>query len=167
MLVSSKMSDVVLSTPPVSADLQTSQELDLHLTPSTGVVIPFTTFVENSGSFAFTSSGNGTFVMPENGSYQVTLTFSVLNSADAKTSAPAQVVAYMAVSGIVLVNTPMSFYINPGKTSTCVMTALVIGYAAGTEITANLEAAKDGTLLSLVSPDGESIPANLLVTLVA
>jgi hypothetical protein len=161
------MSDVVLSapTPPVSADLQTPHELDLQLTPSVELVIPFTTFVENSGSFAFTASGDGTFTMPEDGSYEATLTLSILNSADAESSA-AQLFAYMAYSGISIANTMKVFSLQPASSSTCVVSTVINGYKAGTEISASLQTGPD-TQLSLVAAIDTSVPANLLVKLIA
>lgn len=165
------MSDVVLSDdpppppPPVSADVQTSLELDLALPPSVELVIPFTTFVENSGSFAFTASGDGTFTMPQDGTYAVTLTLSVLNSADAESSA-AQLIAFMAYSGISIANTVKVFSLQPSSSSTCVLNTVIIGYKAGTEISASLQAGS-GTLLSLVASIDTSAPADLIVKLVA
>jgi hypothetical protein len=165
------MSDVVLSDdpppppPPVSADLQTSLELDLALPPSAELVIPFTTFVENSGSFAFTASGDGTFTMPQDGTYEVTLTLSVLNSADGESSA-ARLFAYMAYSGISIANTMKIFSLQPASSSTCVVSTVINGYKAGTEISASLQTGPD-TLLSLVAAIDTSVPADLLVKLIA
>jgi hypothetical protein len=150
---------------PVTADLQTSLELDLALPPTAELVIPFTTFIENSGSFAFTSSGDGTFTMPEDGTYEVTLTLSVLNSADAESSA-ARLIAFMAYSGISIANTTKVFSLQPACSSTCVVSTFIIGYKAGTEISANLQAG-DGTLLSLVAAIDRSVPADLVVKLLA
>ena len=156
-----KMSDVAPAI--VAADLQTSKAADVVLTPNTCVVIPFTTFIENSGSFAFASSGDGTFTMPNNGTYQITLTARLLNSADTK-SGPVQFVAFMAYSGISIVNTPVVFSVQPGN-STCVASFTVMGYQAGTEISACLQT--ESSILSLTTPiDSDNAPADLSIRLV-
>jgi hypothetical protein len=144
--------------PPVCADLETVEDLDLELTPSTPVVVPFTVFTVNSGSFAFTSGG--AFTMPSDGSYSVTLTFAVLNSADTDTEmgssdtksdppppSPAQLIAFMAYSGISIANTATFFKIQPAESQTCVVDTIIIGYKAGTEINAGLQAGADTSLL--------------------
>jgi hypothetical protein len=154
------MSGVTLPPPPlpVCADLETSEALDLALTPSTPVVVPFTEFTVNSGSFAFTSGG--AFTMPDDGSYSATLTFTVFNSADADTEMeidtkrrepmpppPAQLIAFMAYSGVSIANTTTFFKIEPAESKTCVVTTNIIGYKAGTEINAGLQAGADTSLL--------------------
>jgi hypothetical protein len=146
--------------PPVCADLETSEGLDLALTPSTSVVVPFTAFTVNSGSFAFTSGG--AFTMPSDGSYSATLTFTVFNSTDTDTemessgtksdptpppSGPAQLIAFMAYSGISIANTTTFFKIEPAESKTCVVNTTIIGYKAGTEINVGLQAGADTSLL--------------------
>ena len=141
---------------PAYADLKTSEALDLLLTPDTSVVVPFTVFTVNSGSFAFTS--NGAFTMPRDGSYKATLTFKVFNSTDADTEmesdpsspppSPAQLIAFMTYSGISIANTTTFFKIQPAETQTCTVTTTIIDYITGTEINASLEA-RAGTSLVL------------------
>jgi hypothetical protein len=143
----------------VYADLETPEELDLTLAPNTPVTVPFTVFTANSGSFAFTSGG--AFTMPSDGSYSVTLTFTVFNSADADTEmessdtkrdpppppAPAQLIAFMAYSGVSIANTTTFFKIQPTESQTCVVNTIITGYKTGTEINAGLQAGADTSLL--------------------
>tara|TARA_R110000868_G_scaffold297821_2_gene558090 strand:+ start:2789 stop:3280 length:492 start_codon:yes stop_codon:yes gene_type:complete len=141
--------------PPVRADLETSEGLDLTLTPSTSVVVPFTVFTANSGSFAFTSGG--AFTMPSNGSYNVILTFNVFNpvGTDREMESdppppspdPAQLIAFMAYSGISIANTTTFLKIQPAESQTCVVTTNILNYTAGTEINASLQAGADTSLL--------------------
>ena len=143
------------SVDPAYADLQTSKALDLLLTPNTSVVVPFTVFAVNSGSFAFTSGG--AFTMPRDGSYKATLSFTIFNSADADTEmesdptppplGPAQLIAFIAYSGISIANTTTFFKIQPAETQTCTVTTTIIDYLAGTEINASLEAGAGTSLL--------------------
>jgi hypothetical protein len=143
----------------VYADLETPEALDLALTPSTPVVVPFTVFTDDSGSFAFTSGG--AFTMPKDGSYSATLTFTVFNSTDADTEmessdtkrdpppppTPAQLIAFMAYSGVSIANTTTFFKIEPAESQTCNVNTIIIGYKAGTEINAGLQAGADTSLL--------------------
>lgn len=141
---------------PAYADLETSEALNLPLYPNTSVVVPFTVFTVNSGPFVFTSSG--AFTMPRDGSYSVTLTFKVSNSADTDTDmessdppppppGPAQLIAFMAYSGVSIANTTTGFKIQPAETQTCVVTTTIIDYKEGTEINAGLQAGADTSLL--------------------
>ena len=150
----------------VAANLQTSDVLDLALIPRTPVIIPFTVFTVNSGSFAFTSSGDGTFTMPYDGTYQITLTARILNSAEEKSN-PAKLIAFMAYSWTSIVNTATVFSLQSASNSTCVASFPVMAYKAGTEITANLETETDTTSLSLTAPiDTEYAPAELSIQLI-
>jgi hypothetical protein len=144
---------------PVYADLETSEGLDLSLTPNTPVVVPFAVFTVNSGPFAFTSGG--AFTMPRDGSYEATLTFTVFNSADTDTEmesssdtksdppppGPAQLIAFMAYSGVSIANTTTFFKIQPAESQTCVVKTIIVDYKAGTEINTGLQAGADTSLL--------------------
>jgi hypothetical protein len=145
-------------TSAVYADLETSEALDLALTPSTPIIVPFTVFTDDSGSFAFTSGG--AFTMPSDGSYSVTLSFTVFNSTDTDTEmessdtkrdppppGPAQLIAFMAYSGISIANTTTVFKIEPAESQTCVVGTIIIDYKAGTEINAGLQAGANTSLL--------------------
>jgi len=143
---------------PVYADLETSEALDLSLTPDTPVVVPFTVFTDNSGPFVFASGG--AFIMPRDGSYEVTLTCTVFNSTDTDTEmessdtkrdpppppSPAQLIAFMAYSGVSIANTTTFFKIQPAESQTCVVNTIIVDYKAGTEINAGLQAGSDTSL---------------------
>lgn len=147
--------DPVDPVDPVHADLETLEALNLSLSASTSVVVPFTVFTVNSGSFAFTSGG--AFTMPRDGLYKATLSFTVSNSADADTEmesdpsppppGPAQLIAFMAYSGTSIANTTTFFKIQPAESKTCIVTTTIIDYIAGTEINASLEAGAGTSLL--------------------
>jgi hypothetical protein len=147
------MSDVTLLTTtsePVYADLETANPLDLELTPRMDVVVPFTSFTENSGSFVLT--GGGVFTMPNDGTYQIRLSCDAYNSSTDEREDPAQLIAFMAYSGISIANTVTFFKLQQGETKTCVVSANIVGYVAGTEIGASLEAG-DKTSLTLSKAD--------------
>ena len=96
--------------------------------------------------------------MPSDGSYSVTLTFTVFNSTDTDTEmessdppppppGPAQLIAFMAYSGVSIANTTTVFKIQPAESPTCVVATTIIDYKAGTEISAGLQAGADTSLL--------------------